>query len=1146
RSAFNHLILFPMGFQSAFNRLILFPMGFPSDFDLLVWRAHQLTGLSPSIASFPLLIYRIFSSLTFILLLNLFFFRLPFASIDEPVLRLAPRDPPPAFRRRRSANLCDSAVFFLPDMLLRALSPADPPTELRLCLRHVWRHCNPADPEKFFAVGTAWTDAEGTRIQGDSLRAFAPYLEKNVCVGSVYAVTGFTLQPPRPSYRACRFPHWLTLGPAAKYELLPPEVGASFKPESYEFVPFAQLSGRLPPCAYLTDFVGKVIGIGKPNHVPRGSGVAPVQTVVVIDASGLEVEVSLWSELSNVLDPDSIPLDDVSNPVIVAFLSFQIRPYMGSVRFLLCFHCRIAGRERSVRYIVPKFDTPEKLKKHMQDSYRTIHELEEMLAAAGDPEPCYRCSAEIIGFDDHQPWFYKACPDCSSAIVPYGADFWCKKHDTVLSAAITYRYRLKLFVSDSTSKTTFVLLGHAADRIIPISASELALAYPEPCGPLPQTLQMMIGQTVVFGVHLPRNAHANSYEDFRVSKMWGLNLPRAQLLAQLPAPRVPYRTPSPPSRHETPIPPDPAYVPPIPTYRVESHLPSPDPVLSTPLPRYLFAIYNPDIHIVPAATGKRKAPSLRAATRSASTSGKNKSAAAAPPPKTPAQQHSRPVSTTLGATLVGHTKTTPGPALPSPPSDDDTLLSALRPRKRQTHTAQLLSTPPTPTGTGLPHQQAPQPLSDLPLARVKLETLSSAASTVSHPHGVPGDSSPSADFHSPNAFRLHICSSISFLSAIVVILQLWMLRDLLNSDTIQTTLLQVSVFVVVNASHQFMFMISLPFKAVADLQAFNADITDLDFGENNYTCLFRLICFWDETNDFHGVEGRSVYSQWIDLLEHRIEGYAEPGESDAVKELLVPGAIYRIQNPFLIPARRIRRSCPGDFALQIRPANLVDRVHENPTRPFFPLQSFNIPTMASLRAVDQARTSSSDIVGRLSEVTRPTSSPAGGLSFKLLLDHPSNERIAVRFVQFRPRTPIDLRSVAVLERQHPVVCIVTAVTITNPGGDMLIFENTPASRIVFPPFVSTFRPYFDLYSALAKCADSTATTNILFCGAAASLLFRMPPEEYVMLTETEQQALLNALQGHLFIVEVRPAEPGDMERAQFIATTIWDPVTAFY
>ncbi|CAN0900856.1 hypothetical protein LINGRAHAP2_LOCUS21070 [Linum grandiflorum] len=80
------------------------------------------------------------------------------------------------------------------------------------------------------------------------------------------------------------------------------------------------------------------------------------------------------------------------------------------------------------------------------------------------------------------------------------------------------RYRLKFNVSDSTATTTFVLLGYTADRIMPISASELALAYPADYGPLPPTLQLMVGQK-------------------------GLNMPRAQILAQLPPPPVPYRTP---------------------------------------------------------------------------------------------------------------------------------------------------------------------------------------------------------------------------------------------------------------------------------------------------------------------------------------------------------------------------------------------------------------------------------------------------------------------------------------------------------------------------------------------------------------------------------------------------------------------------
>ncbi|CAN0900857.1 hypothetical protein LINGRAHAP2_LOCUS21070, partial [Linum grandiflorum] len=92
----------------------------------------------------------------------------------------------------------------------------------------------------------------GTRIQGDSVRAFAPYLEQHLSIGSVYGITGFTLQSPRPSYRSCRFPQWLGLSPAANFELLSPEDAAAFKPESYEFVPFAKFPSRLPPCAYLT------------------------------------------------------------------------------------------------------------------------------------------------------------------------------------------------------------------------------------------------------------------------------------------------------------------------------------------------------------------------------------------------------------------------------------------------------------------------------------------------------------------------------------------------------------------------------------------------------------------------------------------------------------------------------------------------------------------------------------------------------------------------------------------------------------------------------------------------------------------------------------------------------------------------------
>ncbi|CAN0900860.1 hypothetical protein LINGRAHAP2_LOCUS21070 [Linum grandiflorum] len=45
-------------------------------------------------------------------------------------------------------------------MLLTDLSAGEPPAKLQLRLQHLWRLCNPVEPDKYFALGTAWTDAE--------------------------------------------------------------------------------------------------------------------------------------------------------------------------------------------------------------------------------------------------------------------------------------------------------------------------------------------------------------------------------------------------------------------------------------------------------------------------------------------------------------------------------------------------------------------------------------------------------------------------------------------------------------------------------------------------------------------------------------------------------------------------------------------------------------------------------------------------------------------------------------------------------------------------------------------------------------------------------------------------------------------------
>ncbi|CAN1194281.1 hypothetical protein LINPERHAP2_LOCUS42480 [Linum perenne] len=142
---------------------------------------------------------------------------------------------------------------------------------------------------------------------------------------------------------------------------------------------------------------------------------------------------------------------------------------------------------------------------------------------------------------------------------------YCILSSLTFHSLLCCRYRIQLYVSDATAETIFVLLGLSAERIMPLSAIELARAYPDDYGDLPPPISV-------------------------VSRAWGLVMNRAQLIAQLPPPpRSPrlilptfrvllfpltyYLTiylcsfhRSPPRRHDTPLPPDPRYVPPVPTY----------------------------------------------------------------------------------------------------------------------------------------------------------------------------------------------------------------------------------------------------------------------------------------------------------------------------------------------------------------------------------------------------------------------------------------------------------------------------------------------------------------------------------------------------------------------------------------------------
>ncbi|CAN1165845.1 Replication protein A 70 kDa DNA-binding subunit B, partial [Linum perenne] len=637
------------------------------------------------------------------------------------------------------------SIFTMRSVMLRQLALDDLEVELHLRLVHAWMVGDPSKSDGFFAFGTQWVDDEGTTIQGDSHKNFTKLLQSRIEVGSVYKVTSFGLRPPRKSFRTSVFPHCLDLTPTTQFALQPPK-HPPFHCDKFHYVEFEDLGDRLhPPCSYLTDFVGKLVIGGAPNHVQRPGAVARVQNLTIANERGIELVVSLWADLSNLVDATTLALDSSANPIIIAFGAFRITKFSGKVSATSCTASRVCLQPsdrratlirshftvspRPLTCVAPKFDSPEKLKHHVQESYRTLTELVALFAAADESDTRYRCTATIKGFESWAPWYYHACPHCYKAVAPNHADFWCSEHESILATNVHYKFRLKIIVSDSLAEATFVLLGMAAERIMPIPAFELVRAYPADCGRLPEAITFIIGQTVDFEVQLPKFTHSNPFGDFKICTISGLHIPRADLIKRLPPVIEP---PGSPVSHNTPMPGDPEYVPPVPTAPSPcEHSPSqPSKVTcsedttqsSKKKPARSPALMKP--------TFKAKSPK-KASAKSKSTS----------PAKTTVQSLARklPCSTNDMSFVV--------PVAPCV-SDDDQPLAKLfsnhtSPAALQTDhlpisqgnasltsgTQRLLNVPSLSASASSPANGPSKSMLTMPLAKVKIEKLMSSATT---------------------------------------------------------------------------------------------------------------------------------------------------------------------------------------------------------------------------------------------------------------------------------------------------------------------------------------------------------------------------------------------------------------------------------
>ncbi|CAN1825649.1 hypothetical protein LINPERHAP1_LOCUS31244 [Linum perenne] len=158
----------------------------------------------------------------------------------------------------------------------------------------------------------------GSRVEGTASSVHADSIASQLQIQKVYDVASFSLAYPRRSHREASYPRYLQLTPATTFmEVLEP--GAEFVQDSFEFVPFDQLMSRLPPFAYLSDVVGRLVSISKPDHLSTVGGFAKKQSIIISNDSGVDLPVTLWGSFCAFLVPEDLMLASLSGLVVLDF-----------------------------------------------------------------------------------------------------------------------------------------------------------------------------------------------------------------------------------------------------------------------------------------------------------------------------------------------------------------------------------------------------------------------------------------------------------------------------------------------------------------------------------------------------------------------------------------------------------------------------------------------------------------------------------------------------------------------------------------------------------------------------------------------------------------------------------------------------------
>ncbi|CAL1413724.1 unnamed protein product [Linum trigynum] len=261
----------------------------------------------------------------------------------------------------------------------------------------------------------------GMLIQSLADVSIGSKFERVLRVGVIYVLRSFGLSAARNLYRACSFDLIIELSATTIFQAcsLP---AAEFPTDSFEVVPYSELSNRSGDNRILADVVGRLHSISGIDHQVTNHGSTPKQVLVLKNAQGQRVSITLWNELTAVLDRPALIQADSIEPVIIGVGGLMVgrliageyscssssgtrivvSPRIPEAYSLAAF---FGGSRVPVADLPVKFTTPGDAVADAERRTRTIAELLDLHYSGASVDEKHRCGGKNRSVDSRSPCY---------------------------------------------------------------------------------------------------------------------------------------------------------------------------------------------------------------------------------------------------------------------------------------------------------------------------------------------------------------------------------------------------------------------------------------------------------------------------------------------------------------------------------------------------------------------------------------------------------------------------------------------------------------------------------------------------------------------------------------------------------------------